>query len=57
MSKYKVDGDKKTGYDLMQLGGCGQWHPVSHHDSKERADQAMTMAMNTLIWTPQVTVG
>ena len=46
MSKYKVEGNKKTGYDLMQLGGCGLWHPVSHHDSKERADRAMTRAMN-----------
>ena len=46
MSKYKVDGDTKTGYDLLKLGACGMWEPISRHDSKERADQAMTRAKN-----------
>ena len=46
MSKYKVDGDKKTGYDVLKLGGCGLYEPISHHDSKERANQAMTRALN-----------
>ena len=46
MRKYKVEGDKKTGYDLLKLEKCGLWEPVSHHDSRERADQAMTRAKN-----------
>ena len=46
MSKYKVEGDKSIGYDLLKLEKCGLWEPISHHDSKERADQAMTRAKN-----------
>lgn len=37
----KIEGDKIGGYNLLKLGGCGLWQPISHHDSRERAEQAM----------------
>ena len=46
MSKYKINGNRQMGYNLLTLGECGLWYPVSHHDSMELAEQAQTRAEN-----------